>query len=464
MASFYIEVIVSELSRARFLVGANLTPLHGRGWLKNHWRRTVMIKCSATSKRAVAMVRWSGLALGLGALGCAEAASVEAPEWETSVNDLKRATGGWAQEYFLVRPDYRKCAAPMCGGHFAKAVNRHRTRCADGTFARECYVSELKYEGTLPSADHVLVQGSIESNAFPDFGDLGTLVIAGTWGSATANEPKGAFFRVSNSGIVCITTPCPTVQLERLNTPGKRTVSEINLKAADATDEQIEAANAAFAAGDLIVSGRVRKGDPAIGPTLVGTQFFLSDVSVSCEFDADCAENEWCRQTEAGGRACVSFAQQGESCNGFTLPWYYEQCAPDLVCDVPDYVADAPGVCRVPCEDNSGCSDQQYCASGVCRDDGTCENAIDCQSPGNEWPHILCEGHPTCPVFGDGEQCGWDCGAPQCIDVRGVDFGPCDAVLGYGVYFGHCVALSGCDARGLQLFATQEECQALCEQ
>lgn len=212
------------------------------------------------------------------------------------------------------------------------------------------------------------------------------------------------------------------------------------------------------------MSGRVKKGNPTIGPTLIGSQFFLPEKSAGCESNEDCGADQWCRQTESGAMTCVPFAQAGESCNGFTLPWYYEQCAPDLVCDVPDYVADAPGVCRFACQDNSECGDDEYCGSGVCRDDGTCEAANDCLASGNDWPHILCVGFPTCPMFGDGEQCGWDCGAPQCMDVLGVDFGPCDAVLGYGVYFDQCVALSGCDSQGLQLFETLEECQGACEQ
>lgn len=37
----------------------------------------------------------------------------------------------------------------------------------------------------------------------------------------------------------------------------------------------------------------------------------------------------------------------GESCNGFTLPWFYERCEPVLVCDTPEFIADAPGIDHV---------------------------------------------------------------------------------------------------------------------
>lgn len=202
-------------------------------------------------KRSAANAHWGVnitlIGMGLGILGCAEGVEPGADlEWERSNNELGFKASGWQQEYFSIRPDYRKCAAPLCGGHFAQAVNRHRTRCADGSVAPECYVAELKYDGSLPNTDHVLVRGSIESNVSPDFGELGQLVISEMWGSATAAKPSGAFFRVSNSGIVCITTPCPTVQLERLNTPWNRTVSATDLEAVGASPEQLDAAVESF--------------------------------------------------------------------------------------------------------------------------------------------------------------------------------------------------------------------------
>jgi hypothetical protein len=64
-----------------------------------------------------------------------------------------------------------------------------------------------------------------------------------------------------------------------------------------------------------------------------------------CETDADCADGTWCRQTEAGPRECVPYAGAGEMCGGFTLPWYYQQCDPSLLCVFNPFIADAPGVC-----------------------------------------------------------------------------------------------------------------------
>ena len=51
---------------------------------------------------------------------------------------------------------------------------------------------------------------------------------------------------------------------------------------------------------------------------------------------------------------------------------------------------------------------------------------------------------------------------PTCDDLSGIDFGPCDAVLGYGVIDGQCEEISGCESP-VPLFDTLEECQAVCE-
>lgn len=387
------------------------------------------------------------------------------PKWETNVNDLKRRPAVPAQEYFEIRQDYRKCVSPLCGGYFVSAVNRAWTHCADGSRARECYVAELSGKSELPSADSYVVRGQIASKEYDDFGNLGQLVVSDVWGSATDAAASGAFFLVSNSGIVCVTTPCPTIEIARLNTKLGRRVSGLDLVRAGASEEQLAAAQAAYEAGALIVSGRVRTGDRATGPVLVGSQFYLpATTAAQCESDSDCDKGTWCRPTEAGANECVPFVEEGETCGGFTLPWYFEQCLPGLVCDSPDYVADAPGVCRAACTGNSECPDDEYCnSSGVCRSDGTCDVASDCGADGNTWYHILCVGYPTCPLFGDGDRCGWSCGAPQCMDLLGSDFGPCDAVLGYGMYFGQCTAISGCDAQSTPLFDTLEECQMQCE-
>jgi eight-cysteine-cluster-containing protein len=185
-----------------------------------------------------------------------------------------------------------------------------------------------------------------------------------------------------------------------------------------------------------------------------------------CHTDADCMAGEWCRQapeSEPGEPTyeCVPFVAAGGSCEGFTLPWFFERCAPGLVCDTPDFVADAPGTCRAPCSSLSDCPDGEYCASdGTCDSDGQCEITADCTLDGNTFIAPLCVGYPTC---GAPEGCGWACGDPACMDTWGYDFGPCDAVLGFGMFGGACTTISGCDAGPLSLFETERACRDACE-
>ena len=184
----------------------------------------------------------------------------------------------------------------------------------------------------------------------------------------------------------------------------------------------------------------------------------------SCEGDDDCAEGSWCRPTQEGGSACVPFQQEGDFCGGFTPAWGATRCAPELICtDAPPLVADAPGICRAPCEDNRACGEGGYCSSNndVCREDGACWADNDCEAPGNDYPHIECVGYGVC---GDDGQCGWQCGDASCRDLAGVFLGFCRFTLGWAVIDGACAQVSGCpeDAQGYTFFDDEASCLRSC--
>lgn len=421
-----------------------------------------------------------------------------------------------ASEFFALTRDMRRCASPLCGGYWVRALNRILTRCADGSAARQCYVAEADFRaaGGEPVIDGtgIVVRGAIESNVYPDFGNLGRFVAVGAFSPVSSNAATGAYFRVVDNGIRCITEPCFSVATELLNTGVAFNVSDFDLSQAGASAEELEAASAAVAAGGLIVAGTLslRSGQAGLGIQLRASQFFLPTAarcysSAACEpgescnagevclpppgcgpgracpavctgycvaaapacaTDADCSAGNWCRVTESGSFACAPFAAEGASCNGFTVPWMYEQCAPGLACDLPEGVADAAGICRAPCASARDCQAGAYCANdGLCHADGSCDVAIDCLASGNDYVQILCVGYPVCPTFGEPQQgqCSIRCGNPQCIDVTG-DFGPCDQVLGWGRVQGACVSISGCDPGQFELFTSQAECEAACSQ
>ncbi len=182
---------------------------------------------------------------------------------------------------------------------------------------------------------------------------------------------------------------------------------------------------------------------------------------VSCRSDEDCGDDTWCRPTEdLTTSVCVDFSGEGDYCGGFTPIWAQTRCAPGLICtDVPEFIADAPGRCRVPCGGNLDCAPEGYCSGNdACRDDGACLDDLDCELPGNEYAHILCVGYGVC----DQGRCGWRCGDSQCRELGGVFFGFCDAILGFGVVDGRCQAISGCSAEGYSLFSSLRACESAC--
>ena len=187
----------------------------------------------------------------------------------------------------------------------------------------------------------------------------------------------------------------------------------------------------------------------------------------SCTSDSDCEENSWCRPTESNRQnECTPYAEEGDRCGGFTVPWEYERCDPELTCDTPANIPDAPGVCRSSCRSNRDCASNEYCATdGLCREDASCIIDADCGMNGNNYTRIMCVGYPTCTGgsgFGGG-QCGWSCGDPRCEDVGGLDFGLCDMVLGWKRVNGVCEEVSGCSNQGYQFFSTQRECARTCD-
>ncbi len=371
------------------------------------------------------------------------------------------------QEYYEIRPDLRRCIAPLCGGHFLRAVNQPQTVCADGVPAEECYVAEADFSALGARVDAgavALVRGRIEAEEFAGFGNLGSVFVTEAWSAASEEQAESglAHYRLSDSGIVCVTTPCFSIEGETLNIGTLEAFSGVDLGPAQAGSTAEELGLEALADGRLLAYG-VPVPDPGqagIGTAVAALQFFLplgtpcfsggecagqscnadevclpppgcragADCSnvcsgycvapdSECASDADCEDGSWCRFEGAGSR-CAPFAGEGESCEGFTLPERFERCAPPLVCDLQDPTGDAGGFCRSICESSGDCEQSQYCAGdGLCHRDGSCESLADCRAEGNVYPLPACVGASTCSAVGDGGPgtlegvCGIDCGA-----------------------------------------------------
>jgi hypothetical protein len=128
--------------------------------------------------------------------------------------------------YLRLRRDVRRCAAPLCGGFFVARVNRLTTVCADGSRAAECYVGDLDFSAlglgaesasrVEASPESVLLRGDIVSRT-SELGDVGRLLVTEAWEGHAGITPQGAFLRANDSGVVCVTSPCPSFSVELLN-------------------------------------------------------------------------------------------------------------------------------------------------------------------------------------------------------------------------------------------------------
>jgi hypothetical protein len=286
--------------------------------------------------------------------------------------------GGYG--YFTITPDPRLCPSPDCGGFHLRALNQTQTTCADGTMQASCYVAIADFgileSPIFTSEAEAIVRGRIESDEYPFFGNLGRFVVESAWTGATSQAGVGSFYRMRDLGIVCVTTPCFSIEGRILNQTPSVAFSQLDLSEVDASPAQLTSAQAAIQGGELVVAGAT---GPDPGPAGEGLALFASQF------------------------------------------W-------------------------LPVDSKPRCVSSSECALGT-----TC-NAVDVCLPLPE-----CEPSDSCPAV-----CSGYCEAALCEDLAGHDFGPCDAVLGWGVIGGVCIEVSGCDSDPFVLFASSETCSAAC--
>jgi len=193
--------------------------------------------------------------------------------------ELPEAAGSDDSNFYSVRPDYRRCLSPLCGGYFVRRVNQARTSCANGRSMTECYVAEIDWNGQ-PKIEprFAMVRGAIVARRYPRFDNLGALRVEEFWQAASDRQPAGDFYRVRDRGVRCITTPCPTHQETRLNAGRMRNIAGVNLSGAAASNEKLSEALAAMTRPEgVIVAGTHAPVTGSGGRSLElrATQFYL---------------------------------------------------------------------------------------------------------------------------------------------------------------------------------------------
>lgn len=225
----------------------------------------------------------AGMLLLGGSAACTANINMRPPVEEPGQGAAPGASG-----YFIVtRPDVRLCATPRCGGYFVKLVNQPTTQCADGTRSDECHVFDVdlspaglrgveadRFEQLFGQGGG-LARGTLQLTR-DEFGNpVDTLAASEAWRGVARSAPRGEFYRVTDTGVVCVTFPCDSLGEERLNMAGRRLIAGIDLEASGAGGAQVSRGLAELRATGILVAGTHRT---LIGPAGTGTEL------VSAEF------------------------------------------------------------------------------------------------------------------------------------------------------------------------------------
>lgn len=269
--------------------------------------------------------------------------------------------------YKITGQDFRKCASPMCGGVYVKAVNKAKTKCFDGTSQNECYVgsidlSPIGVEGDEAVAlDASLKSGSVLASGNISLlqGGIGKLVVQKALEPASDTAATGTFYLVQPSGITCITAPCPSLRTVKVNLTAQKNITDLDFSLLGISDEEEAELGTTVFEKNLIVSGTIsKKGNKTI---LKATQAFTT-------FEPAPVAEELCLSDSACGA--------GSHCD-FSV--CHSNCPPDRVCPAVCWGACTAGD-PTPAPDScvAACGGQSADESCYC--DSACEGYGDCCS------------------------------------------------------------------------------------
>jgi hypothetical protein len=199
---------------------------------------------------------------------------LEVDDATEGTDEAKSDLAGGTYTYYFVKPDLRRCASPYCGGVFYQLANAETTRCFDGKKAEWCYAAgqdtarlgldetgiasyyEALNAGAFANQSKVLVRASLGSKDWGNgLGRFAELRPSEAWTGQGPNEAAGPLAKIEDSGVRCITFPCPSLREKKLNSAVTATIAELGWDKSGATDEQIGEALDRMHTDGLIVSG-----------------------------------------------------------------------------------------------------------------------------------------------------------------------------------------------------------------
>lgn len=206
---------------------------------------------------------------------------VEAPNAGLSDEDGKADSLSSTATYYTARRDMRRCRFPFCGGWWISRLNFAQTKCADGTWADECYVSLLDWEASgldgetineaegLLESGRTILRGTYGRGSAGEFDRYALLRVREAHRAIGEGEGAGTYYFVNDTGLRCITTPCFSTHEAKLNSTVARELSDIDVSSMRASEEDHALALELFANDRVIVQGENRR-VPGAGPAGAG--------------------------------------------------------------------------------------------------------------------------------------------------------------------------------------------------
>ena len=201
--------------------------------------------------------------------------------------------------FYIVRPDLRKCASPLCGGYFIRSANQHLTRCANGRRMSECYVTDIQWNGAPEiEINRALLRGTISTKGNRN-GKYGVLSVTEVWRAVSDAKPYGDFLRVRDLGVRCIAAPCLSHTEAKLNSTESKKIAGVNLKDAGANEEAVGDAFKSMTGKDgvLVAGGHTQVTGPAGRALMLNAAQFYLRASSSAQLKP-------CKKTGCSGQVC----------------------------------------------------------------------------------------------------------------------------------------------------------------